>query len=136
MIADGNTADFAADTVPDRSLALHRLGGWAYWAMALGAVFYIVTLWAEIFIDTRAVPVRGDWFTESHRHWRLRTAMVFLVWSVVGAITVPFGIGWFALIPAWIWYVARTAWGATAFVRGRVVGAAYVRGCAAQGRRP
>lgn len=111
----------------DRAQELHRLGGLAYAAMALGAVFYIVALWAEIYIDTKKLPVREDWFTESHRHWRLRTAIVFLVWSVIGGLTLPFGIGWFALIPAWCWYVGRVAWGGVAYGRGRIVGAAFLR---------
>lgn len=126
MLAHSDTIE-ALDAPDDRAQALHRLGGLAYAAMALGVVFYIVTLWAEIYIDTKRLPVREDWFTESHRHWRLRTAIVFLIWSVVGGLTLPFGIGWFAVIPAWCWYVGRIVWGGVAYGRGRVVGAAFVR---------
>lgn len=105
-----------------------RWGRWAYAALALGLVLYVVTLWAQILIDTRklAAPTT-DWVAESHRHWRLRTALLFLLWSIIGLLTVPVTIGWFVLIPTWIWTAYRVLRGAICFARHRPIGAFYIR---------
>lgn len=103
-----------------------RLGTWAYAALAFGLVLYIVAIWAQVFIDTRmlASPT-PDRCAESHRRWRMRTALIFLVWSIMGGLTLPFGIGWFVLIPAYIWYVYRVARGVVWFALGWPIGIAH-----------
>ncbi|HEX7381887.1 MAG TPA: hypothetical protein VF265_06985 [Nevskiaceae bacterium] len=99
-----------------------RLGQWAYLALALGLVFYIITMWAQVYIDTKTLPAGQGVFGESHRRWRLRTALIFLIWSVLGGFTLPFGIGWFVVIPAYVWYLWRVARGAAAYWAGKPVG--------------
>lgn len=101
-----------------------RLGAWAYVALALGLVLYIVAIWAQVFIDTRKLAPSTDRFAESHRRWRLRTTLIFLVWSILGGLTLPFGIGWIVLVPAWVWYAYRIVRGITAFGMRRPVGLA------------
>lgn len=103
-----------------------QLGALAYASLLLGLVLYVAAIWLEVIIDTRklAVPT-SDLVAESHRHWRLRTTLMFLLWSVLGLITTPITIGWFVLIPAYIWYVYRVVRGAIWFARGRPIGAVY-----------
>ncbi|HEX7325576.1 MAG TPA: hypothetical protein VF292_09530 [Rhodanobacteraceae bacterium] len=100
-----------------------RLETWAYVALALGLVLYILAIWLQVYIDTRklASPL-PDHCAESHRRWRLRTAFVFLIWSVLGGFTLPFGIGWPVLIAAYVWYVYRVVRGGIGFARRRPVG--------------
>lgn len=102
---------------------VRRLGQWAYVALALGLVLYIIAIWFQVYVDTRKLPAPlPDVYAESHRRWRLRTAMVFLIWSVVGGLTLPFGVGWFVLIPAYVWYVYRIVRGVLWFALGRPIG--------------
>lgn len=96
-----------------------RNGRIAYAAMASGLVFYVLTLWIQVFIDTRkAGTVSVDPCSEAHRHWRLRSTLLYLIWTVLGILTVPLGVGWLIVIPAWLWYAARTVRGAWRFGRG------------------
>lgn len=105
------------------SRRMSRLSLLAYGAMVLGAGLYVLSLWGQVYIDTRyARGVSIDAFSESHRHWRIRTTLVFLIWSVLGGFTLPFGIGWFFLLPAYLWYCYRTVKGLAWFLRGRPVG--------------
>lgn len=111
-----------------RANSARRLGGWAYVALALGLVLYIVAIWVQVFIDTRRLaPQAGDACAESHRRWRLRTAFIFLVWSILGGLTLPFGIGWLVLIPAYLWYVYRVVRGVIAYAKRRPIGVARAR---------
>lgn len=97
-----------------------RLGWIAYGALAAGAVLYVITIWLEVYLDTRKITVLSlDPFDESHRYWRVRTAGQFLMWSVLGGFAVPLGIGWFVLVPAYIWYILRILIGMIWFARGR-----------------
>lgn len=94
----------------------NRLGTLAYAALALGLVLYIVAIWAEVYIDTRkARSVAPNPYLESHRHWRVRTVLLFLIWSVLGGMTLPFVFGWFILIPAYLWYLYRVVKGIVYF---------------------
>lgn len=97
-----------------------RLAVYAYAALALGLVVYIIAIWFQVFIDThKARAVAPDAYFEGHRHWRMRTALVFLIWSVLGGLTLPFAIGWFVLIPAYIWYAYRVVKGIACLSLGR-----------------
>lgn len=103
----------------ERAVALRR-ARIAYGAMAAGLFLYIVTVWLQVFIDTRqARTVSVDALSESHRHWRLRSTLLFLIWSVLGALTLPIGLGWLFLIPAWVWYAYRILRGALCYRLGR-----------------
>ncbi len=100
-----------------------RLNVYAYAALALGLVLYIIAIWAQVYIDTRKTrEVAPDAYLEGHRHWRMRSALVFLIWSVLGGFTLPFGIGWLVLIPAWLWYAYRVVKGSVWFALGRPLG--------------
>lgn len=102
-----------------------RLGTYAYAALALGLVLYILAIWVQVFIDTRKDrAVAPNLYFEGHRHWRLRTALLFLIWSVLGGLTLPFGIGWFIVIPAYAWYFYRVVKGIVYFRLGRPLGIA------------
>lgn len=105
-----------------------QLATWAYVSLLLGLVLYVAAIWFEVIVDTHklAAPTT-DLVAESHRHWRLRSTLLFLLWSVLGLITTPLVIGWFVVIPAWIWYAYRVIRGALWFAQGRPIGAAYVR---------
>lgn len=108
---------------PDAGVAAHRLGFVAYMCMAAGLVLYVIAIWGEVYLDTRHAPaVAPDRFFESHRHWRLRTALLFLIWSVLGGLTLPFGFGWLIVVPAYAWYLYRVAKGLVCFQRGVPVG--------------
>lgn len=118
------SANPADDSRPAAGEA-RRLGNWAYTALAFGAILYIVAIWMQVYIDTRKTrAVAPDLFFESHRHWRMRTALLFLIWTVLGGFTLPFGIGWFIVIPAYVWFVYRVAKGALYFRLGRPLGMA------------
>ncbi len=96
--------------------------------MALGLVLYVAAIWVEVIIDTRSLATTTtDLVAASHRHWRLRTTLLFLLWSILGLITTPLAIGWFVVVAAWLWYACRVARGALWFARGRPIGGAYLR---------
>lgn len=100
-----------------------RLGRAAYAAQGLGLIVYVLGLWLEVYIDTRKLG-RGDTdlFQESHRRWRLRTSLVFLTWTILGGLAVPFGIGWPVLLVAYLWYVWRVMKGWFYWRLDRVIG--------------
>lgn len=133
-----NAATVSVDAPRSRPDAARRLGQWAYVGLALGLVLYIVAIWFEVYVDTRNLAsVPRDLCAESHRRWRLRTAFVVLVWSVLGGLTLPFGVGWFVLIPAYAWYVYRVVRGVAWFALGRPIGVPRTRpdGRVTQGNR-
>ncbi|MEJ2686009.1 MAG: hypothetical protein P8124_02165 [Gammaproteobacteria bacterium] len=102
---------------------VRRLGWICYGALAAGLVLYIVTIWIEVFLDTRKAPdFARSVFDESHRHWRVRTTFMFLIWSILGGLTLPLGIGWLFVIPAYAWYLFRIAIGMIQFARGKPIG--------------
>lgn len=94
----------------------------AYAALAFGAVLFVFTIWYEVYIDTRQDAVsRRDAFLQSHRQWRLRTAFLFLVWSILAGFCVPFGFGVLVFVPVWLWFVYRVSKGAILFARQIVI---------------
>ena len=94
----------------------------AYAALALGAVLFVFTIWYEVYADTRRERQGGsDAVLQSHRQWRLRTAFVFLVWSILAGFCVPFGFGAVVFGPVWLWFVYRVAKGMILFGRGRII---------------
>ena len=99
-----------------------RLAWIGYGAMAAGSVLYIISIWLQVYLDTRrATAISVSAFDESHRHWRVRTTLVFLVWSILGGLALPLGIGWLFLVPAYLWYVVRVLRGMISFARGGVM---------------
>lgn len=101
----------------------HRLGRRCYALQAAGLFLYIVPISLQVYIDTRRAPrVSVDAVSESHRHWRVRTTLLFLIWTILGGLTLPFGIGGLVLVPTFAWYAWRIAHGAWRFSRGLPVG--------------
>lgn len=117
-------AALRADTDAATKAARRRRDTIAYACLALGSVLYVFAIWAQAYLDTHgARRPAGDLVGQSHHHWRMRTALVFLVWSVLGGLTLPFGIiGWLVLIPAYAWYLYRVVKGAVYFGLGRPIG--------------
>src|SRR5512147_3085562 len=60
--------------------------------------------------------VAGTWL-ESHLRWQLRTFWFSLMWGVLGALTLPWGIGYFVLIADVLWIVYRIVQGWVALSR-------------------
>lgn len=102
-----------------------RLALLCYGVQGVAAFLYIVVLWIQVYVDTRwRHDVSIDAFSESHRRRRLRTTLLFLVWTSLGGITLPFGVGVVVLITAYIWYLWRTMRGASLFLQGIPAGRA------------
>ncbi len=106
-------AAVAHDAAPARQADANLRRTWkAYIALGLGAVLFIFTIWYEVYGDTRKdAAAWRDPLLQSHRQWRLRTAFVFLVWSILAGFCVPFGFGMLVFVPVWIWFVYRVARG-------------------------
>lgn len=64
--------------------------------------------------------VAGTWL-ESHRRWQLRTFWFSLLWGVLGALTLLWGIGYFILIADLMWIVFRIVQGWVAVSRNQVM---------------
>lgn len=100
-----------------------RLATGAYLCMAAGLILYVIAIWGEVYLDTRhASSVAHDRLSESHRHWRLRSTLVFLIWSIFGGLTLPFGFGWLIVIPAYAWYLYRIVKGLLYYRRREPIG--------------
>ena len=111
-----------AMTVTCEEQRARRLGWLSYAAQIAGLVLYVATIWIQVYVDTRRMKdVACDQFTESHRHWRLRSSLLFLTWTVFGGLAIPLGVGWALLVPAYLWYVYRLARGGVCYARGRVI---------------
>jgi uncharacterized membrane protein len=94
----------------------------AYAALALGTVLFVFAIWYEVYRDTRPDAVGWrDAVLQSHRQWRLRSAFLFLIWSILAGFCMPFGFASLVFAPAWIWFVYRVVRGATLLARHRVI---------------
>lgn len=110
------------------SLALESEGqevrrSWrAYAALALGAVLFVFSIWYQVYGDTKKDAIAwSDPLLQSHRQWRVRTAFLFLVWSILAGFCVPFGFGWLFFVPLWLWFVYRVTKGMILFGMRRVI---------------
>ena len=93
----------------------------AYAALALGALLFIFTIWYQVYGDTRKdAAAWRDPVLQSHRQWRLRTAFLFLVWSILAGFCVPFGFGILVFVPVWLWFVYRVTRGMILFSLHRI----------------
>ncbi len=104
------------------SVALDTGRSWrAYAALALGAVLFVFSIWYQVYGDTRKdAAAWRDAVLQSHRQWRLRTAFLFLVWSILAGFCVPFGFGLLVFVPVWLWFVYRVTRGMILFRMHRV----------------
>jgi uncharacterized membrane protein len=94
----------------------------AYIALSLGVVFFIFTIWYQVYADTRK-PAEScaDAFLQSHRQWRLRTAFLFMMWSILAGFCMPFGFALLVFVPAYLWFVYRLLKGLIFFSRRKVI---------------
>ena len=86
--------------------ALVRLATIVY---LLQAVSFLagLTLFAAVIVNyVRRDDARGTW-VESHFRWQIRTFWFTLLWSVLGALTTLFLVGWFILGAAALWLIYR-----------------------------
>lgn len=106
------------------SSSMRRLGWIAYGAQGTALFLYIIALWLEVYVDTRKVPeAHAGLFYESHRRWRLRTSFIFLIWTILSGLAIPFGgIGWPVLVLTYAWYAVRVVIGLIYWQRGRPIG--------------
>ncbi len=85
-----------------------RAGNLAYITLALGLFFYVLTIWVEVYCDTRPEMKNvTNVFYQSHRQWRLRTSFLFLLWSIFAGFSLPFGFGLIVFVPIYLWFVYR-----------------------------
>ncbi len=89
-----------------------RAANLAYITLALGLFFYVLTMWVEVYCDTRPeMKDCTDSFYQSHRQWRLRTSFLFLMWTIFAGFSAPFGFGLIVFIPVYLWFIYRLAKG-------------------------
>ena len=94
----------------------------AYAALALGTVLFVFSISYQVYGDTRKDALGWtDPFLQSHRQWRLRTAFLFLVWSILAGFCVPFGFGVLVFVPVWLWFLYRVTRGIVLFAMRRVI---------------
>ena len=94
-----------AATVIDEA-ALVRLATIVY-ALQAACFFVGLTLFAAVIVNyVRRDDARGTWL-ESHFRWQIRTFWFTLLWTVIGALTALFLVGWFILGAAALWLIYR-----------------------------
>lgn len=49
----------------------------------------------------------GNSWVASHFTWQIRSLWWCLAWSVLGGVTLAFGVGWLILVGVCVWYVYR-----------------------------
>lgn len=119
-MTDAVTAQGTLELGTDAAAA--RRSGRAYVALALGAVLFVFAIWYQVYGDTRKdAQAWSEPLLQSHRQWRLRTAFLFLVWSILAGFCVPFGLGALVFAPVWLWFVYRVIRGGVLFARRRVI---------------
>lgn len=118
MIASVAASSVAVES-SDRQLRSSRN---AYVALALGLVFFIFTIWYQVYADTRKeAEACTDFFLQNHRQWRLRTAFLFMMWSILAGFCVPFGFAVLVFVPVYLWFVYRLLKGLIYFGLRRVI---------------
>jgi len=82
---------------------------WATVVYVLQAVSFLVgiTIIVGVILNyLKADAVRGT-FVESHFRWQRRTFWFGLAWSLLGAVTFAFVVGYFVLVINGIWIIFR-----------------------------
>ncbi len=109
----------AALPVRDGRLRRARI---AYAALALGTLLYVFAIGVQVYLDTRpAAAAERDGFLQSHRQWRLRTAFVYLLWTILAGFCMPFGFALPVFVPVYVWFLYRLGKGLLRFRRRRMV---------------
>lgn len=81
-----------------------------YALQAIGVFAQITLLVAVIINYVKREDVTGT-FLESHFRWQIRTFWFFVLWVVLGVLTLLIGIGFVILAAAYIWLIYRVVKG-------------------------
>lgn len=91
--------------------SLQRLAMIVYVLQAASFFSGSLTLFAGIIINyVRREDVQGLWI-ESHFQWQIRTFWFTLLWTIIGAVTTLFLIGWVILLAVSLWLIYRVVKG-------------------------
>jgi uncharacterized membrane protein len=77
-----------------------------YGLYAASLLVGVTALVAIIINYVKRGDVAGTWL-ESHFRWQIRTFWFALLWGVLGALTLFFGVGMVVLLAGFVWYVYR-----------------------------
>lgn len=105
--ADAEANELARRSDPARNLAIvvYILQGLSFFLGGITGLAGVIVNYVKL------DEVRGTW-VEPHFRWQIRTFWIGLLWTVIGAITSFFIIGWFILIGIAIWVIYRIVKGA------------------------
>lgn len=92
--------------VVDQGEANRKLTHVIYALYAVSILVGITCLVAIIVNYVKRDDVAGTWL-ESHFRWQIRTFWYSLLWGVLGALTLVFGVGMFVLLADFVWFVYR-----------------------------
>ncbi len=89
------------------------------YALQALSFFFGISLFAAIIINyVKLDDVRGTWLA-SHFRWQIRTFWFSLLWTLIGAVSLLFVIGYFILIADMLWLIYRIAKGWLNLANGR-----------------
>jgi uncharacterized membrane protein len=77
-----------------------------YALYAASIVFGITALVAIVMNYVKKNDMDGSLY-ESHFRWQIRTFWFSLLWSLIGVVTIFFGIGLIILLAGFVWYIYR-----------------------------
>ena len=77
------------------------------YALQAASILVGVTYLIAVIVNyIKLSDVQGTWL-ESHFRWQIRTFWFFLLWTVLGALTLGLGIGYFILVANSVWFIYR-----------------------------
>ena len=113
-------------TIPGNDNSARTATTLVYALQAL-SFFFGISLFAAIIINyVKRDDVRGTWL-ESHFRWQIRTFWFSLLWSIIGAITLIFLIGYVILTAGMLWFIYRIAKGWLNLANGKEMYQVYQR---------
>ncbi len=77
-----------------------------YLLQTLGYFTLLPVIIAIILNYVRLDDVRNTWL-ESHFRWQIKTFWFFMVWFILGSITIVIAVGWFIIAATYIWVIYR-----------------------------
>ena len=86
-----------------------------YGLQAVSFIFGITFIIAVIVNYVKKEEVGGTWLS-SHFRWQIRTFWFSVLWTIIGAVTVFLGVGYFILLANAIWVIYRIVKGWLALV--------------------
>ena len=106
MDADFSRTPDNAHVLPENPEGARKLTLIIYALQAASLMFGLTLIVAVVINYVKREDVRGTWL-ESHFRWQIRTFWFSLLWSIIGAITFVFVIGYFILMADMIWLIYR-----------------------------